>query len=65
MNNRHLATKKRLSVISLVNVDDVHSNRLEMITRIRRIRQDNFINNLLSERVLMYLVVKKIVYKPR
>jgi hypothetical protein len=58
-------SNERLSSISLVNVDDFHTNCQEMTTRIRRIRQNNLINKLLSERVLTYLVVKKIVYKPR
>jgi hypothetical protein len=35
MNNRHLATY----------LDDFHSNSLEMTTRIRRIRQNNLIND--------------------
>jgi hypothetical protein len=51
MNNRHLATK------------DFRS--FHWLTRIRRIRQNNLINKLLSQRVLKYLVMKKIVYKPR
>jgi hypothetical protein len=36
--------------MSLVNVDDFHSNRLEMTTRIRRIRQNNCISNYYQKR---------------
>jgi hypothetical protein len=34
-----------LSSISLVNVDNFRTNCQEMITRTRRIRQNNLINN--------------------
>jgi hypothetical protein len=37
-------SNERLSSISLVNVDDFHTNRQEMTTRTRRIRQNNLIN---------------------
>jgi hypothetical protein len=37
-------SNERLS-ISLVNVDDFHTNCQEMTTRTRRIRQNNLINN--------------------
>jgi hypothetical protein len=36
---------ERLSSISLVNVDDFHTNCQEVTTRTRRIRQNNLINN--------------------
>jgi hypothetical protein len=58
-------SNERLSSISLVNVDDFHTNCQEMTTRTRRIRQNNLINNYYQKGVLTYLVVKKIVYKPR
>jgi hypothetical protein len=41
-------SNERLSSISLVNVDDFHTNCQEMTTRTRRIRQNNNNNNLLS-----------------
>jgi hypothetical protein len=43
-------SNERLSSISLVNVDDFHTNCQEATTRTRRIRQNNLINKLLSER---------------
>jgi hypothetical protein len=38
-------SNERLSSISLVNVDDFHTNCQERTTRTRRIRQNNLINN--------------------
>jgi hypothetical protein len=38
-------SNERLSSISLVNVDDVHTNCQEVTTRTRRIQQNNLINN--------------------
>jgi hypothetical protein len=38
-------SNERLSSISLVNVDDFHTNCQEVTTRTRRIRQNNLINN--------------------
>jgi hypothetical protein len=38
-------SNERLSSISLVNVDDFHTNCQEVATRTRRIRQNNVINN--------------------
>jgi hypothetical protein len=43
-------SNERLSSISLVNVDDFHTNCQEATTQTRRIRQNNLINKLLSER---------------
>jgi hypothetical protein len=37
-------SNERLSSISLVNVDDFHTNCQERTTRTRRIRQNNLIN---------------------
>jgi hypothetical protein len=38
-------SNERLSSISLVNVDDFHTNCQEVTTRTRNIRQNNLINN--------------------
>jgi hypothetical protein len=38
-------SNERLSSISLVNVDDFHTNCQEMTTRTLRFRQNNLINN--------------------
>jgi hypothetical protein len=38
-------SNERLSSLSLVNVDDFHTNCQEMTTQTGRIRQNNLINN--------------------
>jgi hypothetical protein len=38
-------SNERLSSISLVNIDDFHTNCQEMTTRTHRFRQNNLINN--------------------
>jgi hypothetical protein len=58
-------SNERLSSLSLVNVDEFHTNCQEMTTRTCRIRQNNLINNYYQKGFETYLVVKKIVYKPR
>jgi hypothetical protein len=58
-------SNERLSSLSLVNVDDFHTNCQEMTSRTRRIRQNNLINNYYQKGFETYLVVKKILYKPR
>jgi hypothetical protein len=42
-------SNERLSSISLVNIDDFHTNCQEVTTRARRIRQNHLINNYYQE----------------
>jgi hypothetical protein len=57
-------SNERLSSISLVNVDDFHTNCQEVTTRIRRIRQNNLINNTSLQIIIffIYLLSKPCFY---
>jgi hypothetical protein len=57
-------SNERLSSISLVNVDDFHTNCQEVTTRIRRKRQNNLINNTSLQIIIffIYLLSKPCFY---
>jgi hypothetical protein len=56
-------SNERLSSISLVNVDDFHTNCQEMTTRTRRIRQNNLINNYYQ--IVIYIRVRDVNFPAR